>query len=135
VCDITIAPDRDTMRYRLAGHPAPLFVQGTDVAELDDRERGLPLGIEAGGRWPSQVLGLSSEWTLLMFTDGLFEGRTGPGPERLGVSGLIEMLVELLPIDETGDQLDRLLEIVEAANGGPLDDDVAVLQLRSLPEL
>jgi serine phosphatase RsbU (regulator of sigma subunit) len=131
VCDITIAPDRAAMRYRLAGHPAPLVLRGRDVTELDDSRRGLPLGITAGDGWLDHDVALSADWAVLMFTDGLFEGRTGAGSARLGVDGLIEMLGDLLPIDETGDQMDRLLELVEAAHGGPLDDDVAVLQLRS----
>ncbi len=131
VCDITIAPDRATMKYRLAGHPAPLLINGTEITELDDARRGLPLGIDAGTEWLQHELALVPGWTLLMFTDGLFEGRLDRGSTRLGVDGLITAFHALLPVDESGDQMDRLLELVEAANGGPLDDDVAVVQLRS----
>ena len=84
--------------------------------------------------WPTAVHTFDSEWTLLMFTDGLFEVRSGPGTERLGVDGLLTLLEGLLPLDHAGLQLDRLLELVEDSHGGPLDDDVALLQLRSSPE-
>jgi serine phosphatase RsbU (regulator of sigma subunit) len=133
VCDVTIAPDRTTARYRLAGHPTPMLLDATTVRELPDDNRGVPLGVSTGSKWPSAVQALGPTWTLLMFTDGLFEVRSGPGSERLGVDGLLTMLEGLLPLDGPGDQLDRLLALVEDSHGGPLDDDVAMLQLRSNP--
>lgn len=134
VCDLTIAPDRASARYRLAGHPTPMMINATTVRELPDDNRGVPLGVTTGSTWPSAVLTLGPEWTLLMFTDGLFEVRSGPGSERLGIDGLLRLITSLLPLDGTGEQLDRLLQLVEDSHGGPLDDDVALLQLRSSPD-
>jgi serine phosphatase RsbU (regulator of sigma subunit) len=132
VCDLTVAPDRSSVEYRLAGHPSPLLL-GASVRQLPDGERGLPLGIVSGTRWTTHHHAVGDEWTVLMFTDGLFEVRRGEGSERLGLDGLIAMLDGLLTAADDREQLDRLLELVEASHGGPLDDDVAVLALRAHP--
>ena len=88
VCDATVSADRRRVEYRLAGHPAPLVIEGDTVEEVAGDDRGVPLGVIADGRWPTRTREVSTPWTFLMFTDGLFEGRRGAGPERLGVEGL-----------------------------------------------
>jgi hypothetical protein len=81
---------------------------------------------------------------VLLYTDGLIEGRIGRGSERLGSEGLIELIVKALragpapegngeaaaggtPVD--GPLLDRVIEHVRELNGGDLDDDLAILAL------
>jgi serine phosphatase RsbU (regulator of sigma subunit) len=132
VCDLTVRPDRRSVAYRLAGHPAPLLIDGT-VHQLRDERRGLPLGIAPDARWETHEHPVPGEWSVVMFTDGLFEVRRGEGSERLGLEGLIALLEPLLGHGDDGAQLDRLLELIEASHGGPLDDDVAVLALRAHP--
>ncbi len=132
VCDLTVRPDRRSVGYRLAGHPAPLLVTDS-VRELPDDARGLPIGIAPDARWETHTEPLEPDWTILMFTDGLFEVRRGEGSERLGIEGLVSMLTGLLAVDDSRDRLDRLLSLVEASHSGPLDDDVAVLALRADP--
>jgi serine phosphatase RsbU (regulator of sigma subunit) len=133
VCDLTVAPDRRSVSYRLAGHPSPMVFDATSVRELPDENRSVPLGVTNDASWPTAVQSFEADWALLMFTDGLFEVRSGPGSDRLGIDGLLALLDGLLPLDGAGVGLDRLLELVEESHGGPLDDDVALLQLRSSP--
>jgi serine phosphatase RsbU (regulator of sigma subunit) len=131
VCDLTIAPGGSSVGYRLAGHPAPLLIDANGVRELDGSERRVPIGVSTGTVWPTAVHDLGTEWTLLLFTDGLFEVRTGTGSDRLGLDGLTTLVESLLPISDDSGHLDRLLKLVEESHGGALDDDVALLQLRS----
>jgi serine phosphatase RsbU (regulator of sigma subunit) len=131
VCDVTVSADRARVEYRLAGHPAPLVVEGDAVEEVADDDRGVPLGVVTGARWPTRTRVVRPPWTLLMFTDGLFEVRRGAGPERLGVPGLVGLLRELLPLGPRSDHLDALLETVQRLHGGPFDDDVALVELRA----
>jgi serine phosphatase RsbU (regulator of sigma subunit) len=89
--------------------------------------------------WPVSEVTLGNNWTLLMYTDGLIEGRIGTGPERLGSDGLTEIIEAYLraappvgqwerkPRDER--LLDGLIDRVRELNGGDLDDDLAVLAL------
>jgi serine phosphatase RsbU (regulator of sigma subunit) len=131
VCDVTVSADRQRVEYRLAGHPAPLVIEGDEVEEVADDDRGVPLGVIAAGRWPTRTREVAVPWTFLMFTDGLFEVRRGAGPERLGVDGLTSLLRDLLPLGPRSDHLDALLETVQRMHGGPFDDDVALVQLRA----
>ena len=64
-----------------------------------------------------------------MFTDGLFEVRSRTEARNGSASTASSRCSTGLLADRRGDgdHLDRLLELVEASHGGPLDDDVALL--------
>ena len=52
-------------------------------------------------RWTAHELALPERWSLLLYTDGLIEGRTGVGSARLGGEGLAAM-VRGLDVDTPG---------------------------------
>jgi serine phosphatase RsbU (regulator of sigma subunit) len=89
--------------------------------------------------WPVSEVALGDSWTLLMYTDGLIEGRVGAGPERLGSNGLTEIIEKHMhAMRSAGEQarkprderlLSALVDRVRDLNGGDLDDDLAVLAL------
>ena len=79
---------------------------------------------------------LGDRWSLLLYTDGLIEGRIAKGPYRLGSEGLMELVRDALgtpPFDLGGASddalLDRLIDQVRDLNSGDLDDDIAILAL------
>jgi serine phosphatase RsbU (regulator of sigma subunit) len=126
LCMVTIAPDRRTATVRQAGHPAPLLLSGGEIAELEDGEVGPPLGVIDDALWRAHTHPLPERWALLLYTDGLIEGRIGPGPARLGEQGLVEMVRSELARGQHG-LVAALVERAEELNGGPLLDDVAAL--------
>ncbi len=132
VCDISIRPDRGGAAVRLAGHPPPLLVGATPTV-WPDAFPGPPLGVVPGQTWPAAVAGLTGPWAVLLYTDGLIEGRQTHGEDRLGVEGLTAHLSEgdgLRPNQwEAG--LETTVAWVEEQNGGPLADDVALMLLAS----
>ncbi len=130
-CQVSIHPERQQAEVLLAGHPPPLLVE-PEVRELDIRQRGLPLGISAKAEWECEKVDLGRAWSLLVYTDGLVEGRVGGGTERWGVEGVIEALAKADPSDPEG-LLDGLLERAEELHGSELPDDVALLLLRAAP--
>lgn len=71
-----------------------------------------------------------------MYTDGLIEGRTGDGSQRLGQDGMLEMINSQLASGLRGDALlEAAVTRARELNGGELTDDVAVLLLeRKRPE-
>ncbi|GAB1689200.1 PP2C family protein-serine/threonine phosphatase [Krasilnikovia sp. M28-CT-15] len=114
---------------RLAGHPAPLLLRG-GRAEPVAAARGIVLGVQPAPT-PATELDLSGDdWSLLMYTDGLIDGRTGTGDDRLEVPGLCALLDEpdarKVPLPALPPWL---VGRAERANGGPLADDVAMLLL------
>jgi serine phosphatase RsbU (regulator of sigma subunit) len=135
-CVLSIAPERDRGRLYLAGHPPPLLLAPGGVRELT-AQACLPMGIAMTQDWPATEVELGPEWSVLMFTDGLIEGRIGEGADRLGSDGLMDNIAAMLPAARPGspaerrdrdDQLlDQLVGRVRELNGGELDDDLAIL--------
>ena len=77
VCDLTIAPDLGTVCIRNAGHPAPILAGRGPLRDVAGRS---PLGIrldDAG--LPGTEHRLDGAWSLVTFTDGLFEVRADTG--------------------------------------------------------
>jgi serine phosphatase RsbU (regulator of sigma subunit) len=135
ICMLSIAPDRSHGRLHLAGHPQPLLITADSVHELR-APVCLPPGISHAVDWPSAAVDLGVSWSVLMYTDGLIEGRVGAGPERLGSDGLIKLIEKELAQDATGADADRrastllidsVINSARELNGGDLDDDLAVL--------
>lgn len=136
-CMVSVAPDRRSAVVRVAGHPLPILAETGPARpaahELAAPRRRPPLGIAAGFGWDPVEVALPAGWRLVLYTDGLIEGRTGAGPERLGAHRLVD-LVAAGPGEESGRALiDRLIGTAERLNGGDLTDDVAVLAVTAAP--
>ena len=116
----------------LCGHPAPLLISGDDVRELKGAALPMLTLLPDEPIEPFSV-DLDGEWGLMLFTDGLFEGRSAPGARtRLGIDELIRQLQSLVRAGTARSELaPRLLAAAENCNGGPLTDDVAVLLVGS----
>jgi len=115
------------VRWASAGHPMPMLLQ-PDGAVVDlDAPVGPPLGLGWWGDRADGVTVLPGDSTLLLFTDGLFERRTGDldqGRERLraAVTG------------QAGRSLERLCDGLLAAQlDDGAEDDVALLAVRAHP--
>ncbi|WP_067797854.1 PP2C family protein-serine/threonine phosphatase [Actinomadura formosensis] len=129
VCMVTIAPDRRSARVYQAGHPRPLFFTPGGVEPLPDEPRGPALGLLPGADWPAVDLELGDSWGLMLYTDGLIEGRAGDGG-YLDLPGLMELAKIAHGDGRRGDVLiDGLIAEAERLNGGILSDDLAVLLL------
>lgn len=129
LCMLSIDPARTSGTLHLVGHPPPLLITGSDVRELKAPVR-TPVGVGDGSRWPSCEVELGEKWTVLMYTDGLIEGRVRDERRRLDVDGLIE-LVQTGIAEGLRDEglLDHVISAVRELNGGDLDDDMAVVAL------
>jgi len=127
VCTAAIRLDTpNEALVRLAGHPAPILL-GRPPRPICP-PIGLPLGVAADTVWEPVRVPLDPDWALLLYTDGLIEGRVLRPGQRLWEEGLLDLLTE-----DQGTSLDRLparlVEQAQALNGGPLPDDVAILLL------
>ncbi|MEV7887362.1 PP2C family protein-serine/threonine phosphatase [Streptomyces sp. NPDC002817] len=131
LCTVDIAPDGRRAGLCLAGHPAPLVARpGRPARLLPYDNNGPALGLLPGARWPRMQVELGREWSLMLYTDGLIEGRVGVGKERLGQDGMVEMVRRQLSEGLRGEALLRAaVSEVRELNGGELTDDVAVLLL------
>ncbi len=137
LCMVSVAPDRGSGWVRMAGHLPPLLLTGGGVLELQT-PTAPPLGLSPVHDWPGTPVRLDGSWSVLLYTDGLIEGRIGKGSERLGSEGLMDLIKQAqLATGGTaadGQLLDRVIEHVRELNGGDLDDDLAILALGYAPD-
>jgi serine phosphatase RsbU (regulator of sigma subunit) len=134
LCMMSVAPERTHARLHLAGHPQPLLITDGAMAELR-APICPPIGILPVDHWPGGDVELGPDWTLLMYTDGLVEGRAGAGDDRLNSEGLIEVIETFRAREAAGPPppdrlLDWLIDEVHERNGGPVNDDLAVLAVQ-----
>ncbi|MEU5273364.1 PP2C family protein-serine/threonine phosphatase [Streptomyces hygroscopicus] len=131
LCTVDIAPDGRRAGVCLAGHPSPLAIRPSMAPRLlPAEENGPALGLLPHARWPRHEVELGGAWSLMMYTDGLIEGRVGPGVQRLGQEGMVEIVARQLAEGRRGEELlDATVTEVRSLNGGELTDDLAVLLL------
>ncbi|MEV6976177.1 SpoIIE family protein phosphatase [Kitasatospora sp. NPDC093806] len=137
--DATAPGHAEQARLYLAGHPPPLLL-GADHTPLSlpADHAGPALGLlpcdDGQAVWPAHRFDLPPGWRLLLYTDGLIEGRIGAGSRRLGQDGLADLIGDHQSAGLTrGRLVDSAIAEVEELNGGALTDDVAVLLLERNP--
>ena len=129
VCDITLDAARGALAIRRHGHPAPLLVS-PGVRWLDEVPVAPPLGCFPDSTAVESTVELPDGWSLLLMTDGIFEGRVPVGGHggRLGTDGLARMVERQAPTASSPDALlDGLIAEAQELNGGDLEDDLALL--------
>jgi serine phosphatase RsbU (regulator of sigma subunit) len=115
------------VRWASAGHPMPMLLQADGKVVDLDGPVGPPLGIGWAGERADGFTVVPAGSTLLLFTDGLFERRTGDldqGRERLRTA------VQDLAAEPLEQLCDGLLAAL-LADGA--EDDVALLAVRAHP--
>jgi len=111
-----------------AGHPG-MLLQGGGTVEWIEPPAGPALGLKSDD-WPQHELELPVGQGLLLLTDGLFEGYSGTGNDRLGEDGLLALARShaTLPGPAFVDALiDGAQELAQPRGG--LTDDIAVLRV------
>ncbi|MFE2147614.1 PP2C family protein-serine/threonine phosphatase, partial [Streptomyces sp. NPDC059456] len=124
-------PGTAAVRVQRAGHPG-FLVRSAAGVELRTVPGGPALGIMPGwgAGWPVTEVPVEAGGAVMLFTDGLIEGRIGPGSDRLDEAGLLEIARRhtALPAEPFVDTLIQAAQEL-AADWGGLADDVAVLHL------
>jgi serine phosphatase RsbU (regulator of sigma subunit) len=125
---LAVSPDSRRVVTVRAGHPG-MLVHGLGTVDWAEPPAGPALGF-AGDGWPEYAMELSEGSGLVLLTDGLFEGHSGRGDERLGEDGLLDLARSLaaLPGPEFVDALIDQAEALAQTHGG-FSDDVAVVRV------
>jgi serine phosphatase RsbU (regulator of sigma subunit) len=140
MCMVELDEANRTLAIRLAGHPAPIVVGGDDTAVVvGGLQRRPPLGVSWGAQAPLVQMDLSATDSVVLYSDGLTEGRAAGGRERLGDDALCAVAsaqARRLPAWRTDPTslIDATISAVQQANGGPLSDDAAMLILAQRPD-
>jgi serine phosphatase RsbU (regulator of sigma subunit) len=128
VLSIALSPDGLGFTAVRAGHPG-MLLHGPDSVEWLEPPAGPALGL-GGTKWPLNELELPAGHGLVLLTDGLFEGHSGVGNQRLGEDGLLA-----LARSNAGLPGSAFVEAVidgaqeRAGRHGGLSDDIAVVRV------
>ncbi|WP_040338933.1 SpoIIE family protein phosphatase [Candidatus Blastococcus massiliensis] len=117
------------LRWSNAGHPPPLLLHADGrIEELATERAELMLGVDPAARRTESLVTVRRGATLLLYTDGLVEGRDLPLDE--GIARLREVFAELAhrPLGELCD------EVIARLRPEGLQDDVALVAIRLHPE-
>ncbi|WP_231646060.1 PP2C family protein-serine/threonine phosphatase [Mycolicibacterium mengxianglii] len=128
VLSLAIPPDSPKIFAVRAGHPG-MLLHGGGTVEWVEPPGGPALGLRSAG-WEAHQVDLPKGYGLVLLTDGLFEGHSGNGNERLGEDGLLELArsIASLPGPEFVEALIDGAEERAQAHGG-LTDDIAVVRV------
>jgi phosphoserine phosphatase RsbU/P len=121
-----VAPDADGCDLVLAsgGHPPPVLMRADGTVAFQPMDGGQVVGVVADAASTSVALRLFPGDTLLLYTDGLTEARTGRGA-RYDEQPLREFLTTLAPT--TAPDVVAAVRTLLDGFGDGLDDDTAVL--------
>ncbi len=130
------------LSFANAGHAPPLLAVDGTVRELEITEVGHPLGVSAKGVhadlvFKEETLQLPPGGTLILYTDGLIDRRPArdSGAPPLGDGEALELVREKVA-KLSGKSVEEIADAATAAVPGDIDDDMAVLVVRSAgPEL
>ena len=128
VLTLQIAADSPRVAAIRAGHPG-MLLQRCGAVDWIEPPAGPALGLSADD-WPQYELELAAGDGLLLLTDGLFEGYSGHGIERLGEDGLLALARS--HAHRSGPAfIDALIDGAQvlAEPRGGLTDDIAVLRI------
>jgi serine phosphatase RsbU (regulator of sigma subunit) len=115
-------PRTREMCVAVAGHLPPLIIGPDGGAHYVEVDPGLPLGV-GDAAYVEQALQLEPGSTVLLYTDGLVEGRGVPVEE--GMQLLLDAVRE--PVRSAEELCDRVLHAL--GRDGDHDDDTALLAL------
>jgi CheY-like chemotaxis protein len=123
VLDVVVDLRSETATVRSAGHPPPV-IDGTILAS--DQSARPPLGV-GGPVAPrdGSVYALSGDWSITIYTDGLYELRRPDGD-----MGTIDDIPGIFSATAST-SVDELLDVARRTSGSSWRDDVAIGQLKA----
>jgi PAS domain S-box-containing protein len=127
-----------TLSFSNAGHEPPLIVRGHDVSQLEILDRGVLLGVRGKGvrglptyREENRYLAPGS--TLVFYTDGLIDRRQRADGTGHYSDAEVQHMLRQAVRDAADGTVEQVAEAAETAVPGEIDDDMAVVVVRTSP--
>jgi serine phosphatase RsbU (regulator of sigma subunit)/anti-sigma regulatory factor (Ser/Thr protein kinase) len=125
------------LTFANAGHDAPLMISGGQSRQLDFRYKGVLLGVRGKGirglpTYKEQTIVVPPGAILVFFTDGLTDRRTrADGSGHYTEAEAVEMLQQAVRAAAASGDADAVATAAEFAVPGDIDDDMAILVVKS----
>ncbi|HEY0716529.1 MAG TPA: SpoIIE family protein phosphatase [Streptosporangiaceae bacterium] len=126
------------LSFANAGHDAPLLVTDGEAAQLEVGDKGVLLGVRGQGirglpTYKEESLTLPAGATLVLYTDGLTDRRARvDGSGHYTEDQALAMLCEAVS-KAAGGSADEIARAAQESVPGDIDDDMAIVVVRSLP--
>jgi serine phosphatase RsbU (regulator of sigma subunit) len=127
------------LTFANAGHDAPLMISGGHVAQLEFLYKGVLLGVRGKGirglpTYKEQTMAVPPGAILVFYTDGLTDRRTrADGAGHYSEAEAAEMLRHAVRAAAASGDADAVATAAEYAVPGDIDDDMAILVVKSSP--
>jgi serine phosphatase RsbU (regulator of sigma subunit) len=127
------------LTFANAGHDAPLMISGGHVAQLEFLYKGVLLGVRGKGirglpTYKEQTITVPAGAILVFYTDGLTDRRTrAGGAGHYSEAEAVQMLRHAVLAAAANGDADAVATAAEFAVPGDIDDDMAILVVRSSP--
>ena len=127
------------LTFANAGHDAPLVISGGQVRQLEFEHKGVLLGVRGKGirglpTYKEQTILVPPGAILVFFTDGLTDRRTrADGSGHYSEDEAVEMLSHAVRAAAASGDADAVATAAEFAVPGDIDDDMAILVVKSAP--
>ena len=125
------------LTFANAGHDAPLLISDGQVRPLEFLHKGVLLGVRGKGiqglpTYKEQTIVLSPGAILVLYTDGLTDRRTrADGSGHYTEDEAVEMLRDAVRAAAARGDADAVATAAEYAVPGDIDDDMAILVVKS----
>jgi serine phosphatase RsbU (regulator of sigma subunit) len=127
------------LTFANAGHDAPLLISAGQVRQLEFMYKGVLLGVRGKGirglpTYKEQTIAMPPGAILVFFTDGLTDRRTrADGSGHYSEAESLEMLKHAVRAAAASGDADAVATAAEYAVPGDIDDDMAILVVKSSP--
>jgi serine phosphatase RsbU (regulator of sigma subunit) len=127
------------LTFANAGHDAPLLISGGHVGQLEFAHKGVLLGVRGRGirglpTYKEQTIAVPPGAILVFYTDGLTDRRTrADGSGHYSETEAVEMLRHAVRAAAASGDADAVATAAEYAVPGDIDDDMAILVVKSSP--
>src|ERR1022692_4633232 len=126
------------LSFANAGHDAPLLITEDGVAQMEIKHKGLLLGVRGKGMpgiptYREETHELAAGDTLVLYTDGLTDRRhRSDGRGHYTEAEALQMLRDAVDAARSGD-VEAIAQAAEEAVPGEIDDDMAIVVVRTSP--
>ena len=127
------------LTFANAGHDAPLMISGGQSRQLEFQHKGVLLGVRGKGirglpTYKEQTIVVPPGAILVFYTDGLTDRRTrADGSGHYTEDEAAEMLQHAVRAAAASGDADAVATAAEFAVPGDIDDDMAILVVKSSP--